>query len=265
MARRREVYGLIHGGLGNQLAQIAMCYVISKETKRELYYDKRVMGGTHSFSHDVLIWKILKENFKNGYVPDNKCYIEYNDDTLEGIIKFLNRDGLADRALLLSGLMHNWKYFSKYRKDIFNLFKDFVPDKITEKKIGFHFRLGDYLYYLPDIVINNDYIHGAIQGMLERGAAMEIDCFTEEPNIACERIAQALEIEPKIKDIKVNFIHGDDLEDFKSMSGYEYFISSLSSFSWWANFLGMALNENRTVCLVESKDFEFSKNQFVPN
>lgn len=263
--RRKEgVYSLIHGGLGNQLSQIAVGYIISKEVGRPLFFDRRVMGPTHSKSHDAIINQIMFGAFKHRYLSSNKYYLDYNYDSFFPIINFLRKGGFRDKPILLGGLMNKWSSFYKHREDLFNLFRPLISNKIVDEKIGFHFRLGDYTYYLPELVISNKYISGSIKGMIERGAPHEIDCFTEEPEKAKKRIEESLALDPSIGEVKINFIHEDDLITFLKMQEYKYFISSLSSFSWWSNFLAMSFNPERILALVETKDFHFSKNQFCP-
>lgn len=262
--RKKGVYSLIHGGLGNQLSQIAIGYIIAKEVGRPLFFDKRVMGPTHSKSHDAIINQIMYENFKYQYLSSDKYYLDYDFNNFFSIIKFLRRGGFSDKPLLLGGLINEWSTFYKYKEDLFNLFRPFISNKIIDEKIGFHFRLGDYTYYLPELVISNNYILGAIKGMIERGAPHEIDCFTEEPEKAKMRIEESLALDTSMKKIKINFIHEDDLTTFKKMQEYRYFISSLSSFSWWANFFAMQFNKDRFLSLVEVKNFYFSENQFCP-
>lgn len=262
--RERELYGLIRFGFGNQMSEIATYYIISKISGRQLFFDRKVVSKSHSYSHDGAIYRILKENFKEGFCPSDKYYLEFNNHQLKCVINFLKNGGFADKPTLLNGLMHDFSTFWQHKNDIFHLFEELIPKKIVEERIAFHFRLGDFLHYCPDKVISDKYIHGAILGMLEQGAPREIDCFTENPVLAQERIMRALEMEPKIYDIKINFIHGDDLEDFKSMAGYKYFISSWSSYSWWSLFLGASLNKDRIVSVTGKNIFRFYENQFVP-
>lgn len=262
--RKKAVYSLIHGGCGNQLSQIAVGYIISKEVDRPLFFDKRVMGPTHSKSHDAIINQIMDENFRYQYLSDDKYYLNYDYNNFFPIIRFLRKDGFSDKPLLLGGLINEWNYFYKYKEDLFSLFHPFISNEIRDKRIGFHFRLGDYTYYLPELIISNNYILNAIKGMIERGASHEIDCFTEEPEKAKIRIEESLASEPSMKEIRINFVHEDDLTTFKKMQEYRYFISSLSSFSWWANFFAMSFNNDRVLSLVELKNFRFSKNQFCP-
>lgn len=262
---RNGIYSLIHGGLGNQLSQITIGYIISREVDRPLFFDRRVMGPTHSKSHDAIINQIMYDNFKYQYLSSNKYYLDYDYNSFFPIINFLKKGGFSDKPLLLGGLINEWSSFYKYREDLFQLFRAFISNKIEDKKIGFHFRLGDYVYYLPELVISNNYILGAIKGMIERGGPHEIDCFTEEPEKAKIRIEESLALDPSIGKIKINFIHEDDLTTFLKMQEYKYFISSLSSFSWWNNFFSMSFNRDRVLSLVEAKNFQFSKNQFVPN
>lgn len=154
----------------------------------------------------------------------------------------------------------------KYKDEISRIFfkAGFLSPKIIEDRIGFHFRLGDYCYCFPDLVVSNNYILNSIKGMIERGAPHEIECLTEEPEKAQKRIEECLELDPSLKEIKINFVHEDDLTTFLKMQQYKYFISSLSSFSWWSNFLAMSFNQDRFLSLVEQKNFRFSKNQFCP-
>lgn len=246
------------------MSEIATYYVISKISKRELHFDKRFIRPSHSPLHDKLIHKCLEKNFQLSSIPNDRYFLNFNANKLKSTINFLEKGGFANKPILLNGLVHAFPLFYEYKDDIFKLFEDFLPTKKVEEKIAFHFRLGDFCHHCPNMIISDKYIHGAILGMLERGAPREIDLFTENPNIARRRLSKALEMEPKIANIKINFIHGDDLEDFKSMAGYKYFISSWSSYSWWSLFLGINLSKDRIISIVRKGDFNLYKNQFCP-
>lgn len=241
----------LRDGLANQLFKIASGYGIAKRNKRQLIFDERYMEKTHCVEHDNIIRKIILENFSLESVPPNTTYLslsafEYVND--------LSR--YQEDVLVLNGGLANEANFINYKDEVMDIFSCLCPGEIINERIGFHYRLGDFLHWNKGSwIVTEQYIHDSIRKMLDHGAPRKIDVFTENPDIALKNMEQALKISPRIEQVEINFPSKDDLETFLEITKYHYFIASRSTFSWWSFFLHQKVESEQMVCFPDHTPF----------
>jgi hypothetical protein len=160
--KRKKLYIKIHGGLGNQLFQIASGYGIAKKHNRILIIvsDNQPYSFNHNSYMNVYMDNIFKDKnliFINENNLDNSIKV-YSDSDIVGsfvyndkIIKQLTENGV-EKDIYLKGYFQNEKYFKKYKGEIIQLFKnERIMYELTKKYIHLnssffiHYRRGDYL------------------------------------------------------------------------------------------------------------------------
>ncbi len=232
------------GGVGNQMFQYALGYVISKKTGFELLLDLSAYNDyktrnfeLNNFSFDYKIattddfTKLNKKHlFKKTLYKDKKKTFD------SSVLKIKN-------SAYLKGFWQSEKYFLDYRCDILKLFefkdKNFIKnielfsDVQNSNSVSINLRLGDY--------VTN-----------EVNRRVHFVCKKEYYANALKYIAQKVD-NPKF------FVFSDDLEGSKEYlpDGYDYVFANTanwqedmyfmsqakhnvvanSSFSWWAAWL----------------------------
>lgn len=238
-------------GLANQLFKIASGYGIAKRSKRQLIFDKKYIGKTHCVEHDDIIRKIILENFSMESVPSNTGYLSL------GPFSYVNDLGqYQEDGLVLNGGLANEANFIEYKDEILDIFSCLCPGEIIAERIGFHYRLGDFLHWKNGSwIVTGQYIHDSVRKMLDHGVPPKIDVFTENPGIALKNMEAALKISPRIEQVEINFPQKNDLETFLEMTKYHHFIASRSTFSWWSFFLHQKMEPGQMVCFPDHTPF----------
>ena len=160
---RKKLFIKLHGGLGNQLFQIASGYGIARKHDRILILvnDNNMETFKHNSYLNVYIENIFKDNnfliinedkldksiITYSEIGDTVNCFTYNDKILEkSIVNNLEQD------IFLYGYFQNEKYFKDYKHDIIKYFKnERIISEITKKYIHLnhsffiHVRRGDYV------------------------------------------------------------------------------------------------------------------------
>lgn len=157
----KKIYVKLHGGLGNQLFQLASAYGLAKENNRILIlvYDYNRDTLKHNSYLNVYIDNIFKTNFliihEDKLNKNLKQFSELGD--IVSCFQYKGKEIITNNEedIYLNGYFQNEKYFIKYKNDILKLFKN--EELINELKNKYihldysffiHLRRGDY--------INND-------------------------------------------------------------------------------------------------------------
>jgi len=158
---RKKVFVKIHGGIGNQLFQVAAGYAISRKHNRILILvtDNKIETFNHNSYLNVYIDNIFRENFliineKNldksiiTYSEINNivdCFT-YNDNIIES-----SKINNSEQDIFLYGYFQNEKYFKNYKYELLNFFKnESIIYELRKKYIHLnhsffiHVRRGDY-------------------------------------------------------------------------------------------------------------------------
>jgi len=221
------------GGLCNYMFQIACVYAYSlKNAKKYIFTtDDSVVIHKHINEYKKNIFSNI-EFFKNKNYKNFKVYNEPN----------FHYDEIPNYCtdVYLTGYYQSYKYFSKYEKEIKNLFKypDIIIEKIknkyykllSQKNCSIHIRRGDYVNQPEYHPIQN--LNYYMKSIKKIGIDKNFLVFSDDINWCKENL-------PNLENF--HFIENQkDYEDFLLMSLCDNNIIANSSFSWWAAWL----NEN---------------------
>ena len=219
------------GGLGNQLFQISAGFAHAKNTQTNYAINYKIGSVYYGQGHPHIKYK--DNLYKNIPVTNDNFFSLYREPnyTYTSIPKLNN--------LCLIGYFQSRKYFLGYEEEVKNLFE--FPNslrkkvlnkfnRIKKKKLGIHFRLGDYRSENQEGVFHNiDYSSYLKEATKYFGDDYEFLIFSDDLNL--------LKKEVNNKNL-VNLENDNEIEDLYSLSQCDSVIMSNSSFSWWGSFLG---------------------------
>ncbi|MDE7346178.1 MAG: alpha-1,2-fucosyltransferase [Muribaculaceae bacterium] len=270
------------GGTGNQLFQYAFGYMLSKDNYDNLEFDTAFYKNqsTH-VAKRFYVTKVIFPNFNFNYsftrpkflkIIENR-YISHAIRRLGGIyLKFPKYSlfieklrhfhpripYIKEKINYYDGYWQSAKYFEKYRKDLLELFspteriinyvREWRASLPSENIVGVHIRRGDYVksnkpnkfllgieYYKNAI----DILRGKLDSPLFCIFSDDIDwCRTQFPEID-----DIIYVE--------NRVENGDIIDLFSIAACEHGIMSLSTFSWWGNWLRR--NQNDAIVVYPEK------------
>jgi hypothetical protein len=261
------------GGLGNQLFQFIIGYILAKKNNIKLRLDiERFNSYNRKFELNnfpnikkmkipiiknynlikifflffypkiLKILKILKIfNILNSFIPLEKEKLEESPFIFNK--NLLNKKFF--RNTTISGFFQSEKYFVNYKKEVLNLFKFPLSNNkvisnylnIVKKtnSIAIHIRRGDYITNS-----NARRFHGILPYSYYKNALRQIKSKVSKPTIFI--------FSDDIESVKKNFLFLNDekcifvytnssIQDLHIMSNCKYFIIANSSFSWWGAWL----------------------------
>jgi len=258
----------LKGGLGNQMFQYALGYILSKTKNVPLYFDLRLMeeekikpsprNVPRDFDLDVfgIKKKIVSKKdliktiqFSNNYRL--RKYISILLDKLNLFIFYEKKRVFNNRIfnnnfnnIYLDGLWQSEKYFKDFRDDILSLY-NFNKIKNKEKNISFlkkidfsksiclNVRRTDFINNPEHNVVNINYYKNAVSNFKNiLGNNSEIYVFSDDLEW-CKK---------NLKFNNINFVEheyaGHKFYDYLYlMSSFKNFIIPNSSFGWWACWL----------------------------
>lgn len=221
---------LVHGGLGNQLFQIAIGiqYACKNNMKLQL--------GTVGNNVRPYYWGSLLQHYSH-IVTSNITGKVYNEPSFSH-----SEIPSFDSDIILNGYFQSSKYFKFIRRYIRNLVC--LPDisgvlakysPITDTTVFVHARKGDYLNALAyHGVLGEDYYRTAICKMRELVPDAQFIVSSDDPQFWKES--------PIFTGLSVEHIDEDDITTFAIMARVKNFIIANSSFSWWGAVVADATN-----------------------
>lgn len=259
----------LSGGLGNQLFQICNAKRVSD------LYNSKIILDLSWFKHNYMRSSLVSNrNYELDYFPQISGFPKYYSK-----IPFLdNKAGSVQRRLsgrqqrflrIMSEQNHN--SFKRMPILIDGVFasKEFIPDRKVlsellqfpsktsnwlEGKIGglvntsyvaVHVRMGDYLR-LADIygVLDLEFYKTAINRFRTENPEVEFHLFSDSPKDASIWLKSVINFN-QVVDSPVDL---PSAETLRLMSSYKGLITSNSTFSWWAGYLGtIAGNMERVI------------------
>jgi hypothetical protein len=247
----RKLYVYLHGGLGNQLFQVAAGFEIAKKNDRFLVLVYRSNSMTHN--------KSLTEFLSTIFSKFN--YIAWDDMNFDNVIR-MHEDNCfdyygsnfksSDYDYYLNGYFQNKKYLNTYRQELLDIFCGYRDEYLQKKSIFIHYsrihisyfihiRRGDYVGHPLYILDLDQYLKLAISYILE---------------INPEQIPHFYILSDDIEFCKtysiLDTIENTIIEDMDTLDSF-YFMSlcrkggicSNSTFSGWASMLND--NPDKTV------------------
>ena len=227
------------GGLGNQLFQISAGFAHAKNMQTDYAINYKIGSIYNGQGHPHIRYK--DNIYKNIPETNDNFFRLYKEPKYSYTpIPKLNN-------LCLLGYYQSKKYFLGYEEEIKNLFEFPNPlikkvlhkfNKIKKKKVGIHFRLGDYREEsTKEVFYNIDYSLYLNEATKYFGDEYEFLIFSDDLN--------SLQQEVDLKDL-VKLKNDNEVEDLYSLSQCDSVIMSNSSFSWWGSFLGK--KKEKVIC-----------------
>lgn len=252
---RKKLYVKIHGGIGNQLFQIASGYGIARKHKRILILvnDNKTETFNHNSYLNVYIDNIFRDNFLiiNEEHLDKSIihYSEINNivDCFTYNDKIIEKSKINDieQDLYLQGYFQNEKYFKEYIHDILKFFKnETIINDLRKKYIHLnhsffiHVRRGDYVPHHLYKINYGQYLWKSYQHILYNTKILDPHFYILSDDIEfCKQF-----------DVFNNYgMRRTFVENESAL--YSLYLMSLcnfggicsnSSFSWWGSYM----NEN---------------------
>jgi len=241
----------IHGGLGNQLFQIASALEYAKKYKKTpIFKDEkrlwhpfnfeRITGWDTIFNnnlkviepekYDKIDFNIYHEEVKNNY--NELPYIQ-NNVYLKGYFQAAKYISPETRTKMNELIYSNPHYYQS-AKDEYQKIKSFFNDENDDNYVFMHFRRTDYINnpYHPTLDFN--YYNNGLRYFNNN---INIIIFSDDINW-CKNVI-------KINDKKIYYVDINDI--FKEMILMTFIKNGIianSTFSWWGAFLG---DENKKI------------------
>ena len=257
----------LSGGLGNQMFQYALGFVLEQKLNIQVNYDFSFFQNSKNTHNNILIHEIFKIDIEVAKKKELYSLIGINTfRVFRKISKILNlsnskyifEDDQKKPIILnenlnncyLDGYWQNWKYFKDYKKEINKIFR-FEPFKskkfneikkqiLNKKSVIIHFRRGDYkdkknkkIFYQ----LGKDYYQEAIEVMKKKNKDLIFYVFSDEVDLAKDFFT----FEKNLVFININNGY-HSYRDMYLMSLSKNIIISNSTFSWWAAWLGKNKN-----------------------
>jgi len=239
-----------HGGLGNQMFQIASGVSISKKNDMIYFIMNSSNVCKQDFTHTKDNNKLFKSIFsalpniplENISLNNVKIYKEANADC------FTCNDIILKEDTLLDGYFQNEKYFKEYKNIIIDKFKENTAyqecyKNVTDNKTFaallkntyfIHVRRGDYVNHPLHQIDYDSYFPKAISYILEKNKDAHFYIVSDD--------IEYCKTYPVLDNINKTFLESvPELETLYFMSFcWKGGICSNSTFSWWGSYL----NEN---------------------
>ena len=232
------------GGVGNQMFQYALGYVISKKTGFELLLDLSAYNDYKTRNFEL-------SNFSFDYkVANVEDFSELNKKHFLKKTLYKDKKKTFDSSVLkiknsayLKGFWQSEKYFLDYRCDILKLFefkdKNFIKnielfsDVQNSNSVSINLRLGDYVTNEVNrrvhFVCKKEYYANALKYIAQKVDSPKFFVFSDDLEAAKEYLPDGYDY------VFANTANWQ--EDMYFMSQAKHNVVANSSFSWWAAWL----------------------------
>jgi hypothetical protein len=249
----------IKGGLGNQMFKLAAAYKVSKVLNKKLlidlnWYKNQKNNPKLNFREYELdfftnITSLSKFKFEELAALEKYTYLKYK--YLKKSQSMLNDRNYTknlifdfSRIRFINGNFEDLQFLpdEKTIKHLFQFsnrknytYEKMLTETIDDNSVAIHIRLGDYVNY-PSIynILDVSYYTNSLEIARSKVGKIKVSLFSDDP------ISSIKFLEGKIK---IDFIHRYDgslkaPEVLELMSNHRAIITSNSTFSWWAGYLG---------------------------
>jgi hypothetical protein len=222
-SNHKKLYVKLHGGLGNQLFQVASGYGIAKKHNFILILVSDFK--TSSFPHQEELDTYIRHFFNTfhlihqGQLPSMPHYYE-----MDNVKCFQYNEMEVDKTFYIEGYLQTEKYFKEYRKEIVDMFK---PYNLRLSSYFIHVRRGDYsnnpLYQMDD-----NYYKKAIDYM--ESLSKNHYYIVSDDITYCKECGL-------FDSLNKSFVNDTAINTLAIMSSCKGGICANSSFSWWGSYL----------------------------
>jgi hypothetical protein len=256
----RTLYVLLHGGLGNQMFQLASAYGLARKQGRYLValysnnpsmypHQNSFQDYTHTIFRNTPCLLATNQMFQDSAI---EVYSELGNVSMgfEYHPEILNSDARKQKDVILNGYFQNEQYFLEYRQEILDEWQHpLLAEKLQEtypnlsNAYFFHVRRGDYLENSMYQIAWDVYYKKALDTIMELEAdstnPVQFYVFSDD-NAFCKSYSMfvdALEKFPgRIVFTLIENLGALESLFFMSLCGNGG-IASNSSFSWWGGYL----------------------------
>jgi len=254
----RTLYVLLHGGLGNQMFQLASAYGLARKQGRylvALYSNNPSMyphqNSFHAYTHTIFrntpCIQATNQMFQDSTV---EVYSELGNVSMGFEYHPEIFDTRKQKDVILNGYFQNEQYFREYRQEILDEWQHpLLAEKLREtypnlsNSYFFHVRRGDYLENSMYQIAWDAYYKKALDTIMELEAdstnPVQFYVFSDD-NEFCKSysvLVDALESFPgRIVFTLIENLGALESLFFMSLCGNGG-IASNSSFSWWGGYL----------------------------
>jgi hypothetical protein len=265
----------LKGGLGNQMFQYALAYVMHKKSQQTIYCDVRLQDQykknppprnvPRNIELDLFDIDIEKPSkldlikvmqFSKSYKIRN--YLSYFLDKFEFLV-LRERVRMFEprifkykyKNLYLDGYWQSEMYFKDFRNDILKLFnfdklidieknKNFIKNLDIEKSICVNVRRTDFLNNPEHNVVDINYYKNALNLFLNKlGEITELYIFSDDLDWCKKNFT----FFSKVNFMDENWIGDRHYNYMYLMTCFKNFIIPNSSFAWWGAWLSNAQNK----------------------
>ena len=222
-SNHKKLYVRLHGGLGNQLFQVASGYGIAKKHDMILILvsDYKKESFPHQEEVDTYI-KSLFSTFRiihKDHLPQLPHYYE-----IDNVQCFQYKESLGKNSVYIEGYLQTEKYFKDYRDDILTFFK---PYNLRLDSYFIHVRRGDFLNAHLHKMELDDYYQRAI-AYLEEQSPQSHYYIVSDDIAYCKQYTV-------FESLNKTFVEGNLA--FSVMTSCKGGICANSTFSWWGSYL----------------------------
>ena len=256
----RTLYVLLHGGLGNQMFQLASAYGLARKQSRYLValysnnpsmypHQKLFQDYTHTIFRNTPCIQATNQMFQDSAV---EVYSELGNVSMgfEYHPEIFDTDTRKHKDVILNGYFQNEQYFREYRQEILDEWQHpLLAEKLQEtypnlsNAYFFHIRRGDYLENSMYQIAWDAYYKRALDTIMELEAdstkPVQFYVFSDD-NEFCKSYSVLVDALGKYTG-KITFTLIENLGALESLFFMSLCgnggIASNSSFSWWGGYL----------------------------
>ena len=258
----RILYVLLHGGLGNQMFQLASAYGLARKQSRYLValysnnpsmypHQKSFQDYTHTIFRNTPCIQATNQMFQDSAIEvyseigDVSRGFEYHPEIFGA-----ETDPRKQKDVILNGYFQNEQYFREYRQEILDEWQHpLLAEKLQEtypnlsNAYFFHIRRGDYLENSMYQIAWDAYYVKALDTImeLEVGSTEPVQFYVfSDDNAFCKSYSVLVDALGKFPE-KITFTLIENLGALESLFFMSLCgnggIASNSSFSWWGGYL----------------------------
>jgi len=256
----RILYVLLHGGLGNQMFQLASAYGLARKQSRYLValysnnpsmypHQSSFQDYTHTIFRNTPCIQATNQMFQNSAV---EIYSELGNVSMgfEYHPEIFDLESRKQKDVILNGYFQNVQYFREYRQELLDEWRyPLLAEKLQETYLNlanayfFHIRRGDYLENSMYQIAWDEYYVKALDTIMELEAdstePVQFYVFSDD-NEFCKSYSILVDALEKYTG-KITFTLIENLGALESLFFMSLCgnggIASNSSFSWWGGYL----------------------------
>ena len=257
------LYVLLHGGLGNQMFQLASAYGLARKQSRYLValysnnpsmypHQNSFQDYTHTIFRNTPCIQATNQMFQDSAIEvyseigDVSMGFEYYPERIFGT----ETDPRKQKDVILNGYFQNEQYFREYRQELLDEWQHpLLAEKLQEtypnlaNSYFFHIRRGDYLNNSMYQIAWDEYYVKALDTIMELEAdstePVQFYLFSDD-NAFCKSYSVLVDALEKYTG-KITFTLIENLGALESLFFMSLCgnggIASNSSFSWWGGYL----------------------------